>query len=61
MKETRFTPINLLIFMMAFVGFAPASFAQTEAPSPAAEKSMEGPMKIIWPKSAARRLHKKNI
>ena len=41
MKETRFTPINLLIFMMAFVGFAPVSFAQTEATPPAAEKSME--------------------
>ena len=41
MKETRFTPINLLILMMAFVGFAPVSFAQTEANPPAAEKSME--------------------
>ena len=41
MKKTRFTPINLLIFMMAFFGFAPASFAQTKAPPPAAEKSME--------------------
>ena len=41
MKETRFTPINLLILMMAFVGFAPVSFAQTEATPLAAEKSME--------------------
>ena len=41
MKETRFTPINLLILMMAFVGFAPVSFAQTEATTLAAEKSME--------------------
>jgi outer membrane protein len=41
MKETRFTRINLLIFMMAFVGFAPVSFAQTEATPPAAEKSTE--------------------
>ena len=41
MKKTRFTPIGLLICMMAFVGFAPASFAQTDATAPAAEKSME--------------------
>ena len=41
MKETRFTPINLLILMMAYVGFAPVSFAQTEATPLAAEKSME--------------------
>ena len=41
MKETRFTPINLLILMLAFVGFAPVSFAQTEATPPAVEKSME--------------------
>lgn len=41
MKKTRFTPINLLILMMAFVGFAPVSFAQTEATPLAAEKSME--------------------
>ena len=27
--------------MMAFIGFAPASFAQTDATTPAAEKSME--------------------
>jgi Skp family chaperone for outer membrane proteins len=41
MKETRFTPINLLILMMTFVGFAPVSFAQTETTPLAAEKSME--------------------
>ena len=41
MKETRVTPINLLILVMAFVGFAPVSFAQTEATPPASEKSME--------------------
>ena len=41
MKRTRFTPANLLLCMMAFVGFAPASFAQTDTSTPAAEKSME--------------------
>ena len=41
MKETRFTPINLLILMIAFVGFASVSFAQTEKTPLAAEKSME--------------------
>ena len=41
MKKIRFTPISLLIFMMAFIGFAPASFAQTDATTLAAEKSME--------------------
>jgi Skp family chaperone for outer membrane proteins len=41
MKKIRFTPISLLICMMAFIGFAPASFAQTDATTPAAEKSME--------------------
>jgi Skp family chaperone for outer membrane proteins len=41
MKKIRFTPISLLICMMAFIGFAPASFAQTDAMKPAAEKSME--------------------
>ena len=41
MKETRFTPINLLFLMIAFVGFAPVSFAQTEATPLAAEKSLE--------------------
>ena len=41
MKKTRFTPIKLLIFMMAFIGFAPVSFAQTDATTPEAEKSME--------------------
>ena len=41
MKKTRFTPIKLLVCMMVFIGFAPASFAQTAATTPAAEKSME--------------------
>ena len=41
MKKIRFTPISLLIFMMTFIGFAPASFAQTDATTPAGEKSME--------------------
>ena len=41
MKETRFTPINLLILMISFVGFASVSFAQTEKTPLAAEKSME--------------------
>ncbi|MDA7561103.1 OmpH family outer membrane protein [Alphaproteobacteria bacterium] len=41
MKKTRFTPIKLLVCMMVFIGFAHASFAQTDATTPAAEKSME--------------------
>jgi outer membrane protein len=41
MKKTRFTPIKLLICMLAFCGFAPVSFAQTEATTPASEKLME--------------------
>ena len=41
MKRTRFTPINLLLCMMAFIGFAPVGFAQTDTSTPAAEKSME--------------------
>ncbi|MDA9251671.1 OmpH family outer membrane protein [Alphaproteobacteria bacterium] len=41
MKKTRFTPIKLLVCMMVFIGFAPASFAQADATTPAAEKSME--------------------
>jgi len=41
MKKKRFTPIKLLVCMMVFIGFAPASFAQTDAATPAAEKSME--------------------
>ncbi|MDA9874293.1 OmpH family outer membrane protein [Alphaproteobacteria bacterium] len=41
MKKTRFTPIKLLVCMMVFIGFAPASFAQTDETTPAAEKSME--------------------
>ena len=40
-KKTRFTPIKLLICMMAFFGFAPVSFAQTDATTPEAEKSKE--------------------
>ena len=38
MKKTRFTPIKLLVCMMVFIGFAPASFAQTDATTPAAGK-----------------------
>ncbi|MGB1998266.1 MAG: OmpH family outer membrane protein [Candidatus Puniceispirillaceae bacterium] len=41
MKRTRFAPINLLLCMMAFIGFAPVGFAQTDTSTPAAEKSME--------------------
>lgn len=41
MKNTRFTPINLLVCMMVFIGFAPASFAQTDSTTSAAKKSME--------------------
>ncbi|MDC1037134.1 OmpH family outer membrane protein [Alphaproteobacteria bacterium] len=41
MKKTRFTTIKLLVCMMVFIGFAPASFAQTDATTSAAEKSME--------------------
>ena len=41
MKKTRFTPINLLICILAIIGFAPVSIAQTDATTPAAEKSME--------------------
>ena len=41
MKRTRFTPIKLLLCIMAFIGFAPVSSAQTDTPTPAAEKSME--------------------
>ena len=41
MKKIHFTPIKLLICMMAVVGFASVSFAQTGATTPAAEKSME--------------------
>jgi outer membrane protein len=40
-KKIQFTSIKLLICMMAFGGFAPVSVAQTEATTPAAEKSME--------------------
>jgi outer membrane protein len=41
MKRIRFTPINLLLCMMAFMGFAPFSFAQTDTSTPVAGKSME--------------------
>ncbi|MGB2072606.1 MAG: OmpH family outer membrane protein [Candidatus Puniceispirillaceae bacterium] len=41
MKRTRFAPINLLLCMMAFIGFAPVGFAQTDTSTPAAEKSMK--------------------
>ena len=41
MKRTRLTRINLLLCMMAFFGFAPVSFAQTDTSTPAAKKSME--------------------
>ena len=41
MKITRFAPINLLLCMMAFIGFAPVSFAQIDTSTPVAEKSME--------------------
>ena len=41
MKRTHFTPINWLLFTMAFIGFAPVGFAQTDISTPAAEKLME--------------------
>ena len=41
MKRTRFTPINLLLCMMAFIGFAPVSYGETDPSTPAAKKSME--------------------
>ena len=41
MKKIRFTPINLLLCMMAFIGLAPVSSAQTDTSTPAAKKSME--------------------
>ena len=41
MKRTRLTPINLLLCMMAFIGFAPVSSAQTDTSTQAAKKSME--------------------
>ncbi|MDC0650246.1 OmpH family outer membrane protein [Alphaproteobacteria bacterium] len=41
MKKTRFTLTSLLMCMIAFIGVAPASFAQTNAITPAVEKSME--------------------
>jgi len=41
MKNIRFTPISLLVCVMVFIGFAPASFAQTDSTTLAAKKSME--------------------
>ena len=41
MKRTRFTPINLLLFMTVFIGFTPVSYGQTDQPTPAGKKSME--------------------
>ena len=41
MKRTCLTPINLLLCMMAFIGFAPVSFGQTDTSTPATEKSIE--------------------
>ena len=41
MKRTRFTQINLLLCMMAFIGFAPVSFAQTDTSTRATKNSME--------------------
>ena len=41
MKKTRFGSINLLLCMMAFVSFAPATLAQTDETTPVAEQSME--------------------
>ena len=40
-KKIRFTAIKLLICMMAFFGSVPVSFAQIDATTPEAEKSME--------------------
>jgi Skp family chaperone for outer membrane proteins len=41
MKRTCFTLINPLLCMMAFIGFAPVSFGQTDTSTPVTEKSME--------------------
>ncbi len=41
MKKTRFTPINLLICMLAFINFAPVCSAQADPTNPAPGKSME--------------------
>ena len=41
MKKTRFTSVNLLLCMIALIGFVPVSFAQTDTSTPAAKKSME--------------------
>ena len=41
MKRTLFTSVNLLLFIMAFIGFTPVSFGQTDTSTPATEKSLE--------------------
>ena len=41
MKRTRFTPINLLLCMTVFIGFAPVTYSQTDQPTTAGKKSME--------------------
>ena len=41
MKRTRFTPINLLLCITVFIGFAPVSYGQTDPSTPTAKKSME--------------------
>ena len=41
MKKTRFAPVNLLLCMIAFIGFTSFSFAQTDITTSASEKSME--------------------
>ena len=41
MKKTRFAPVNLLLCMIAFIGFTPFSFAQTDITTSSSEKSME--------------------
>ena len=41
MKRALFTSVNLLLFMMTFIGFTPVSFAQTDTSTPATEKSLE--------------------
>ncbi len=41
MKRTRFIPINMLLCMMAFIGFAPVSYGQTDPSTPAVKKPTE--------------------
>ena len=41
MKKTRFASVNLLLYMIAFIGFTPFSYAQTDITTSASEKSME--------------------